>query len=120
MDGPSFLAYVEQVLVPTLRKNDIIFMDNLRTHKIDGVAAAIVAAGAKVRYLPAYLLARSQSDRDGILEVEDGAAQGRGSHGHGAHEAHRQTPQDVCAQTLRELLSTCRIWVVTLIRWKTL
>ena len=54
MDGPSFLAYVEQVLVPTLSKNDIVFMDNLRTHKIDGVAKAIVAAGAKVRYLPAY------------------------------------------------------------------
>jgi transposase len=54
MDGPSFLAYVEQVLVPTLSKNDIVFMDNLRTHKIDGVATAIVAAGAKVRYLPAY------------------------------------------------------------------
>lgn len=54
MDGPSFIAYVEQVLVPTLRKNDIVFMDNLRTHKIDGVAAAIEAAGAKVRYLPAY------------------------------------------------------------------
>ena len=29
-------------------------MDNLRTHKIDGVAAAIEAVGAKVRYLPAY------------------------------------------------------------------
>jgi transposase len=54
VDGPSFLAYVEQVLAPTLRKNDIVFMDNLRTHKIDGVAAAIEAAGAKVRYLPAY------------------------------------------------------------------
>ena len=38
MDGPSFLAYVEQVLAPTLRKGDIVFMDNLRTHKIDGVA----------------------------------------------------------------------------------
>lgn len=54
MDGPSFLAYVEQVLAPTLRRNDIVFMDNLRTHKIDGIAAAIGATGAKVRYLPAY------------------------------------------------------------------
>jgi transposase len=54
MDGPSFLAYVEQVLVPTLRKGDTAFMDNLRTHKIDGVAAAIEAVGAKVRFLPAY------------------------------------------------------------------
>ena len=54
MDGPSFIAYVEQVLVPTLRKRDIVFMDNLRTHKVDGVREAIEAAGAKLRYLPAY------------------------------------------------------------------
>jgi transposase len=54
MDGPSFLAYVEQVLAPTLQKNDIVFMDNLRTHKIDGVAKAIEAVGARQRYLPAY------------------------------------------------------------------
>jgi transposase len=54
MDGPSFLTYVEQVLVPTLYKGDIVFMDNLRTHKIDCVREAIEAAGAKVRYLPAY------------------------------------------------------------------
>jgi transposase len=54
MDGPSFLAYIEQVLAPTLRKGDIVFMDNVRTHKIDGVAAALRAVGAKLRYLPAY------------------------------------------------------------------
>jgi transposase len=54
MDGPSFLAYVSQVLVPTLRKGDTVFMDNLRTHKIAGVREAIKAAGAKVRDLPAY------------------------------------------------------------------
>jgi transposase len=54
MDGPSFLAYVEQVLAPTLRKGDIVLMDNLRTHEIDGVREAITATGAKVRYLPAY------------------------------------------------------------------
>jgi len=54
MDGPSFLAYVEQILAPTLRKGDIVFMDNLRTHKIDGVRQAVEAIGAKVRYLPAY------------------------------------------------------------------
>jgi len=54
MDGPSFLAYIEQVLVPTLRKGDTVFMDNLRTHKIEGVREAIEAVGAKLRYLPAY------------------------------------------------------------------
>jgi transposase len=54
MDGSSFLTYVEQVLAPTLRKRDIVFMDNLRTHKVDGVHEAIEAVGAKLRYLPAY------------------------------------------------------------------
>jgi hypothetical protein len=38
MDGATFMAYVEQVLVRTLTKGDIVFMDNLRTHKIDGYA----------------------------------------------------------------------------------
>ena len=54
MDGPSFLAYVEQVLAPTLHQGDIVFMDNLRTHKIVGVREAIEAMGATLRYLPAY------------------------------------------------------------------
>jgi hypothetical protein len=49
MDGPSFLAYVEQVLVPTLSKGDTVFMDNLRTHKVRGVREAIEKAGDKVR-----------------------------------------------------------------------
>jgi hypothetical protein len=53
MDGATFMAYVEQVLVPTLTKGDIVFMDNLPTHKIDGVSKAIAAVGATVRYLPA-------------------------------------------------------------------
>jgi transposase len=54
MDGPTFLAYVEQVLVPTLTRDDVVFLDNLRTHKVDGVAEAIEAAGATLRYLPSY------------------------------------------------------------------
>jgi transposase len=54
MNGPSFLAYIEQVLVPTLRKGDIVFADNLPAHKVVGVEEAIEAAGATFRYLPAY------------------------------------------------------------------
>jgi transposase len=54
MDGPAFIAYVEQVLAPTLRQGDIVFMDNLRTHKVNGVREAIEAAGATLRYTPAY------------------------------------------------------------------
>jgi transposase len=39
-------------LVPTLHPGDIVVMDNLRAHKIAGVAEAIARAGARVFYLP--------------------------------------------------------------------
>ena len=44
----------KQVLAPTLHKGDIVFMDNLRAHKIVGVREAIEAMGAELEYLPAY------------------------------------------------------------------
>ncbi|MER8880308.1 IS630 family transposase [Mesorhizobium sp. M0684] len=52
MNGNVFLAYVEQVLVPTLSKDDIVVMDNLPAHKAGGVRDAIEAAGASLLYLP--------------------------------------------------------------------
>lgn len=54
MNGDAFRAYVEQVLVPTLRAGDIVIMDNLGAHKSAAVHAAIAAAGAELRYLPPY------------------------------------------------------------------
>jgi len=54
MDGNAFLAYVEQILVPTLRPEDIVIMDNLPAHKVAGVRQAIESAGAQLRYLPPY------------------------------------------------------------------
>jgi transposase len=54
MNGEAFLTYVEQCLVPTLERGDIVIMDNVPSHKVDGVQAAIEAAGAILRYLPPY------------------------------------------------------------------
>ena len=54
MDGPSFRAYVGQFVVPILRRGDIVVMHNLPSHKVAGIREAIEAAGAKLRYLPAY------------------------------------------------------------------
>ena len=52
--GELFLAYVEQVLVPTLKPGDIVIMDNLRVHKIAAVREASEAAGAKLLFIPPY------------------------------------------------------------------
>ena len=54
MHGAAFLAYVEQVLVPTLKSGDIVVMDNLPAHKSLAVRRAIEAAGAELRFLPPY------------------------------------------------------------------
>jgi len=54
MDGDVFLAYVEQVLVPTLLPGEIVILDNLGSHKVAGVAEAIRGARASVLYLPPY------------------------------------------------------------------
>ena len=58
LDGPitgeSFLAYVEQILVPTLKPGDIVVIDNLGSHKGGAVRKAVRAAGAKLFFLPPY------------------------------------------------------------------
>jgi transposase len=54
INGASFRAYVEQVLVPVLAQGDIVVMDNLGSHKSRAVRQAIRATGAKLFFLPAY------------------------------------------------------------------
>jgi transposase len=54
MNGQKFLAYVEQCLAPTLKRNDIVVIDNLPAHKPVGIREAIEARGATLRYLPQY------------------------------------------------------------------
>jgi transposase len=54
MTGQAFLAYVEQVLIPTLRSGDIVALDNLPAHKIAAVRTAIQAKGAQLFLLPPY------------------------------------------------------------------
>ncbi len=54
LDQPTFVAYVEQVLVPTLRPGDVVVLDNLAVHKHPAARAAIEAVGAALRFLPPY------------------------------------------------------------------
>lgn len=54
INGASFLAYVEQALVPILKPGDIVIIDNLGSHKARAVRRAIRATGAKLFFLPPY------------------------------------------------------------------
>jgi len=54
IDNDTFRAYIEQVLVPTLRPGDVVVLDNLAAHKQPAVRLAIEQAGALLRFLPPY------------------------------------------------------------------
>ena len=54
INGELFLAYVNKILLPTLREGDMVVLDNLSSHKVAGVKEAIASVGAKVVYLPPY------------------------------------------------------------------
>ncbi|WP_091881219.1 IS630 family transposase [Bradyrhizobium sp. Rc2d] len=58
LDGPinaeCFFAYVEQILVPTLREGDTVILDNLSSHKNEAAARLIAGAGARLLFLPPY------------------------------------------------------------------
>jgi transposase len=54
MNSEAFVAYVEQCLIPTLKRGDIVVMDNVSVHRVQGVREAVEAAHATLRYLPPY------------------------------------------------------------------
>ena len=53
-DGEVFLAFLREVLLPQLRPGQILILDNLKAHKVAGVATACAAAGVRLLYLPPY------------------------------------------------------------------
>jgi transposase len=54
LNGEMFVKYIIEFLAPTLKKGDIVIMDNLSSHKVKGVIDPIIATGASVLYLPPY------------------------------------------------------------------
>lgn len=53
-DGSVFLTYVKEILVPSLRLGNVVVMDNLSSHNVEGVREAIESTGARLEYLPEY------------------------------------------------------------------
>ena len=64
-DGDVFLAYLEQALCPKLQAGDVVVMDNLSAHKVQGVRQLIEASGATLLYLPPYSPDSIRSRRPG-------------------------------------------------------
>ena len=68
-DAQVFLTYVQTILVPTLHAGQVVFMDNLSSHQVDGVKEAIESVGARLEYLPT-ILARLIAYRKMLVEIQ--------------------------------------------------
>jgi transposase len=54
LNGEMFAAYMEKCLAPTLKAGDIVIMDNLSSHKVQGLEEIVKKCGAQIEYLPPY------------------------------------------------------------------
>lgn len=54
IDGETMVFFVEELLAPTLKRGDLVFMDNCPIHKLDESADLVDARGAGVVFLPSY------------------------------------------------------------------
>ena len=79
IDGDTMLFFVEELLVPTLKRGDIVVMDNNPIHKLDEIEDAIEAAGAWVLFLPT-VFAGSEPHRKLLVESESPAAFAQAPH----------------------------------------
>ncbi len=107
INGAAFLAYVEQVLVPTLAPGDIVVMDNLASHK--GKAVAPPSRRRRRAALPAALQPRPQSDREGLRQAQGPSQKGRRANCRRPLGRHRQPPRRLHPTGMRQLLRRRRI-----------
>ena len=109
INGTAFVAWVEQMLAPELRPGDIVIMDNLGSHKVSGVQKAIEAAGAQLRYLPAY--SPDMNPIEQVFAKLKGAVAANGrAHPGVALERYRSAARPFLACRVRQLHPPLRLW----------
>ena len=104
MDGPHFLAYVEQILAPTLKKGEIVFLDNVTTHLVDGRRSN--RGSRRSCRFPAGLQSRPQSHRTTLREIQIVLTQNEGANCQGALESYRLFSQRVSKGECHAYLAT--------------
>jgi transposase len=108
MTGAWFLAYVEQVLVPTLNPGDIVILDNLPAHKGSATREAIEATGARLLFLPPYSPDFNPIE-NAFAKLKALLRKGRRPHHRGALARHRRLPRRLQPSRMRQLLRPRRL-----------
>jgi len=92
-DREIFLAYLDEVLCPKLRIGDVVIMDNLSSHKVQGVREGIEAAGAQLLYLPPYSPDLNPIEK-AWAKLKQLLRAAKGAHKTGPRSGHRTTTAD--------------------------
>jgi DDE superfamily endonuclease len=108
-EGPAFRAYVEQFLAPALGPGDVVVLDNLAAHRVEGVRRAIAAAGASILYLPPY--SPDLNPIEQLFAKLKAPAQGRGTHQGRALAGHRPPPRCLPTRRMRQLPQPLRLCI---------
>lgn len=115
INGTSFIAWVEQFLVPTLKPGDIVILDNLGSHEGEAVRKAIRAAGARLLFLPPYSPGLNPIEqvlafgRLRLRQAQDAAPKVHRTNRRSDMEAHRRTPRLLHTRRMRQLHRQCRL-----------
>ena len=108
MTGEMFLAYVEQCLVPTLKRNDIVVMDNCRVHLGPGIREAIEKARATLRYLPKYSPDLNPIET-ALQQIQGIPAQGCGANCSGPQSSNSLVHPAAQSARMCQLFHACRL-----------
>ena len=106
MNGPMFLAYVKQCLVPTLKRGEIVLMDNLPVHKVAGVARGDRSSGRDAD-LSSEVFAGPQPDRAGLQQTQGASAQGGRAYDPAPLASDRSRRYRFQPARMQEFLSPC-------------
>ena len=107
INGESFLAWVEQMLLPTLTPGDVVIMDNLGSHKGLAVRRAIRAAGAHLLFLPPY--SPDLNPIEQVFPKLKTLLRKAAERSVEATASHRSAPSELSAARMRQLSQKLRI-----------
>jgi hypothetical protein len=104
-DREIFLAFLDDVHCPKLQAGDVLIMDNLSAHKVDGVQQRIEAMGARLLH-PAALLARPQPHRESLGKAQSASPKRSGSLCRNTPQRNRPTPHSYQPKRRNSLVQT--------------
>ena len=107
---PIFLAYLDHVLCPVLAPGDVVVMDNLSSHKVQGVSERIQARGAELLYLPPYSPDLNPIEK-AWSKLKEMLRAAKAQTSHDLYQAIRNALPQISSENATAWFRTCQNWI---------